>query len=88
MEGWGCSECWKGGLGKGCSRRKSLNSLFPPSSGQWLCEVERFDPQTNEWSLIAPMHHSRTGVAVTALRGTVGDVYMCMYMCCMERFTK
>ena len=38
--------------------------------GQWLCEVERFDPSTNQWSLIAPMHHSRTGVAVTALRGT------------------
>ena len=37
--------------------------------GQWLCEVERFDPLTNQWTLIAPMHHSRTGVAVTALRG-------------------
>ena len=39
------------------------------SVGQWLCEVERFDPHTSQWSLIAPMHHSRTGVAVTALRG-------------------
>ena len=37
--------------------------------GQWLCEVERFDPSTSQWCLIAPMHHSRTGVAVTALRG-------------------
>ena len=37
--------------------------------GQWLCEVERFDPQSNQWSMIAPMHHSRTGVAVTALKG-------------------
>ena len=38
-------------------------------TGQWLCEVERFDPSTKQWSLIAPMQHSRTGVAVTALRG-------------------
>lgn len=38
--------------------------------GQWLCEVERFDPVTNQWSLIEPMNHSRTGVAVTALKGT------------------
>lgn len=37
--------------------------------GQWLCEVERFDPVTNQWSLIEPMNHSRTGVAVTALKG-------------------
>lgn len=41
--------------------------------GQWLCEVERFDPQTNQWSMIAPMHHSRTGVAVTALKGNGHD---------------
>jgi len=44
-------------------------SLPLPPAGQWLCEVERFDPSTNQWSLIAPMHHSRTGVAVTALKG-------------------
>ncbi len=41
-------------------------------TGQWLCEVERFDPSTKQWSLIAPMQHSRTGVAVTALRGKEG----------------
>ncbi len=39
--------------------------------GQWLCEVERFDPHTNQWALIEPMHHSRTGVAVTALKGKI-----------------
>ena len=39
--------------------------------GQWLCEVERFDPLTNQWALIEPMHHSRTGVAVTALKGMI-----------------
>ena len=44
------------------------------STGQWLCEVERFDPLTNQWSMIAPMHHSRTGVAVTALKGTYNDI--------------
>ena len=44
-------------------------SCAPPPPGQWLCEVERFDPSSTQWSLIAPMHHSRTGVAVTALRG-------------------
>ena len=48
----------------------------PSPSGQWLCEVERFDPHTSQWSLIAPMHHSRTGVAVTALRG---QLYTCIY---------
>ena len=50
-------------------------SLF---SGQWLCEVERFDPRTNQWSMIAPMHHSRTGVAVTALKGIVKYTYVRM----------
>ena len=49
--------------------------------GQWLCEVERFDPSTNQWCLIAPMHHSRTGVAVTALRGECVRVYVCACMC-------
>ena len=43
--------------------------MFVVAPGQWLCEVERFDPSLNQWSMIAPMHHSRTGVAVTALRG-------------------
>ena len=35
-----------------------------------LCEVERFDPGTKQWSFIVPMHHSRTGVAVIALKGS------------------
>ena len=46
-----------------------VTSCLVPPPGQWLCEVERFDPSSTQWSLIAPMHHSRTGVAVTALRG-------------------
>ena len=47
----------------------SLKHTSSLSAGQWLCEVERFDPAANQWTLIAPMHHSRTGVAVTALKG-------------------
>jgi hypothetical protein len=49
-------------------QRQDSNCMFI-SPGQWLCEVERFDPSTKQWCLIAPMQHSRTGVAVTALRG-------------------
>ena len=48
-------------------------------SGQWLCEVERFDPRTNQWALIEPMHHSRTGVAVTALKGQ--QIHICTPTC-------
>ena len=52
--------------------------VFVLCLGQWLCEVERFDPCTKQWSLIAPMQHSRTGVAVTALRG-MSCVYSSVY---------
>lgn len=36
-------------------------------SGDAISSVERYDPQTNEWRMVAPMSKRRCGVGVTVL---------------------
>lgn len=36
-------------------------------SGDAISSVERFDPQTNEWRMVAPMSKRRCGVGVAVL---------------------
>lgn len=38
-------------------------------SGDAISTVERYDPQTNEWKLMAPMSKRRCGVGVAVLGG-------------------
>ena len=69
-------------LAMGAMKHCNIVSSF--ISGQWLCEVERFDPRTNQWALIEPMHHSRTGVAVTALKGQQIHICTCSFSMCVS----
>ena len=37
-----------------------------------LNSAERYEPDTNQWTLIAPMHEHRNDASATALHGKVG----------------
>lgn len=37
----------------------------------WLNSVERYDPKTNTWTTVAPMHHKRGSPGVTVYKGKI-----------------
>jgi Kelch motif/Galactose oxidase, central domain len=43
--------------------------LAAPNFFGFSNSAETFDPQTNSWSLVGPMHAARTAIALVALRG-------------------
>ena len=45
--------------------------------GACLNSVERFDPSTNEWTLISPMHYFRSSAGVVACDGSLFVVGGC-----------
>ncbi|XP_049986612.1 kelch-like protein 20 [Alexandromys fortis] len=52
--------------------RYSLNGFYPSLVGGWcsgdaISSVERYDPQTNEWRMVASMSKRRCGVGVSVL---------------------
>ena len=60
-------------------------------SGDAISSVERYDPQTNEWRMVAPMSKRRCGVGVAVLNDllyAVGGHDGQSYLNSIERFVK
>ena len=58
-------------------------------SGDAIASVERYDPQTNEWHMVAPMSKRRCGVGVAVLNDllyAVGGHDGQSYLNSIERF--
>lgn len=60
-------------------------------SGDAISSVERYDPQTNEWRMVAPMNKRRCGVGVAVLNDllyAVGGHDGQSYLNSVERYVK